>query len=163
MDGSELYVYGDIEPGFFERFVGVIDENPNLTRIWLGSAGGSVVDAVKAGMLIRDRNIDTALFGNCYSACPLMFMGGVHREMWAGSGPHRLGFHQIYTGSGVAVPLEDPVYNLVISFVSKMGIDPVPVVSWMTATPPWDIYEPDIGGLCKPRVATFVQRICNAE
>lgn len=44
-----------------------------------------------------------------------------------------------------------------------MGIDADTFIGLMTRAGPEDMYEPDVGDLCKPRIATWVQRTCNAE
>lgn len=163
VDDMDFYVYGDIEPGFAKRFTQALTANPQITRVWLGSTGGSVTDAVEAGLLIRELGLDTALFGNCYSACPLVFMAGTRREIWAGSAPHGLGFHQISTANREAAPPDHPAYGLIVSYVSAMAVDPVPVLNWMLATPPSDILEPGLENLCAAAVATFVQRVCTSD
>lgn len=160
-DGNRLFVYGAIDDGFFDRFLSALDSNPEIEEVLLGSGGGSARDAILAGLEIRRRGLTTTIFGNCFSACPLVFMGGTHRVLWAA--PHRLGFHQIYRGHGEPVSLEDPIYALAANYMQTMGIEPIPVIQWMLSAPPHEMYKPAGHLLCAPRVATFVQRICNAE
>ena len=154
----DAFEYGDIEAGFFERFKVALSDNPNIEEIALGSGGGSVQDALLAGYEIRRLGLTTTLYGNCYSACPLVFMGGIKRILWAS--PHRLGFHQIYRGSGVAVPPDDPIYSLTEQYLSDMGVNSYVVILWMFSTTPDEMFEPEVRQLCDPGVATFVQRIC---
>lgn len=159
-NGTQLHVYGDIDAGFFVRFSKALEANPDIKEITLGSAGGSVADAILAGVLIRQRGLDTALYGNCFSACPLVFLGGIRRVIWAA--PYRLGFHQISRG-GEAVPLDDPIYRDVALYATRMGADGLTVVQWMQSSPPIDMYEPPVDDLCPPVVATFVQRRCGID
>ena len=156
-DGQWLRVYGDIEPGFFQRFQRALDANPDASIVVLGSGGGSVRDAILAGAEIRRRGLETTLHGNCYSACPLVFVGGVRRVLWAS--PHRLGFHQISIDRA-AVDLDHPIYSVVARYLASMGVEPVTVISWMFSASPAEMFEPEVGDLCRPGVATFVQRIC---
>lgn len=156
--GTQLHVYGDIEVGFAQRFEQALKSNPSISEVTLGSGGGSVRDALVAGLLIRSRGLDTTIYGNCYSACPLVFMGGNHRVVWAA--PYRLGFHQIYTGEGVPIPFDDQLYRLVAQYVTEMGGDPSTVLAWMYSAGPSEMFEPEPADLCAPNVATFVQRIC---
>ena len=158
INGNTLVVYGGIDSGFFERLKGQLDSALNIEEISLGSGGGSVSDALLAGYEIRRRGLSTTLHGNCFSACPLVFMGGVKRILWAS--PHRLGFHQIYTGEGIPVSADDPVYALTVKYMDAMGVDSQVVKSWMLSTRPSEMFEPDVATLCPSGVSTFVQRIC---
>lgn len=160
-DGNRLFVYGAIESGFYERFLIALDSNPDVEEVLLGSGGGSVRDAILSGLEIRRRELSTTIFGNCFSACPLVFMGGTRRVIWAA--PHRLGFHQIYRGDGEPISAENPVYALVSNYMEMMDVEPIAVIQWMLRAAPHEMHEPDVGLLCAPRVATFVQRVCNAE
>lgn len=156
--GDTLVVYGNIDAGFFERFVGALDENQGVQEVALGSAGGSVSDAILSGLEIRKRGLSTTLQGPCYSACPLVFVGGETRMIWSGPGPY-LGFHQLYTSKG-AVPQSDPVYERVAVYLNAMGVDQETVIPWMLSAAPSDIFEPELESLCSSGVATWVQRVC---
>lgn len=159
VDG-DFYIYGDIDPGFYERYEAAIENQPEVRRIWVGSGGGSVIDAIQTGIDIRKRGLETNLHGNCYSACPLVFLGGTRRTMWAS--PARLGFHQAYRGNGEAIPADDKVYGLIANYSYAMGADAQTILSWMWSAGPGEMYEPPVGELCAPAVATFVQRVCSA-
>ena len=161
VEGRQLHVYGEIDAGFAERFEQALDANKDIAEITLGSGGGSVRDAVLAGVLIRTRGLDTTIYGNCYSACPLVFLGGIRRVVWAA--PYRLGFHQIYSGDGIPIPFDDELYRLVAKYIAAMGGDPSLVLAWMYSAPPTDMFEPELEELCLARVSTFVQRICNVD
>jgi hypothetical protein len=161
VQGKQLHVYGDIDFGFANRFAAVLKVNPSITEVTLGSGGGSVRDALIAGMMIRQRGLDTTIYGNCYSACPLVFIGGKRRVVWAA--PYRLGFHQIYTGGGVPIPFDDQLYGLVSQYVAEMGGDSQYVLSWMFSASPSEMYEPEAQELCDAVFATFVQRICGVD
>lgn len=161
VQGNQLHVYGDIDFGFAERFAVILKANPSITEVTLGSGGGSVHDALLAGVMIRQRGLNTTIYGNCFSACPLVFMGGNRRVVWAA--PYRLGFHQIYTGGGVAIPLDDKLYGFVSQYVARMGGEPRYVLSWMFSASPSQMYEPKPQELCDAVVATFVQRICGID
>ncbi|WP_171178195.1 hypothetical protein [Ruegeria sp. HKCCD8929] len=155
---NTLVVYGDIDSGFHDRFRAVLDANPEVDLIALGSAGGSVVDAILSGSEIRKRGLTTTLHGPCFSACPLVFMGGERRTIWMGPGPH-LGFHRVYTPSG-EISLDDRVYLQIAEYLAAMDVDPIPVLEWMARAGSSEIFEPRLEQLCEPRVATWVQRIC---
>lgn len=158
---AQLHVYGDIDFGFYERFVAALDSSVGVNEVTLGSGGGSVRDALLAGYEIRKRGLNTTIYGNCYSACPLLFVGGRDRVIWAA--PYRLGFHQVYTKTGGPKALDDEIYSLIAIFLKEMGADPVTVIGWMLSAGPADMFEPPVDTLCQAGVATFVQRICNSS
>ena len=158
LNDRTLLVYGDIEAGFFNRLKAELDANQEVTEVALGSGGGSVRDALLAGYEIRTCGLSTTIYGNCFSACPLVFMGGERRVLWAS--PSRLGFHQIYTGNGNGLPVEDPIYRLTARYMVDMGANPQVVIPWMLSAQPHEMFEPEVSDLCAPGVATFVQRVC---
>jgi len=156
-----ILVYGDINTGFFKRFKAALNANPNVRIVALGSAGGSVKDAIKAGLEIRQRGLSTTLHGPCFSACPLIFAGGDNRIIWMGPGPH-LRFHQVYSQNG-AIPLNSEVYNIIAQYLEKMGVSSSQVINWMANADPTEIFEPKLELLCVSKLATWVQRTCTAD
>lgn len=157
VDGRRLRVLGDIDAGFAARFEAALDAAPQVEEVLLGSNGGSVVDAIRAGLLIRERGLETTLHANCNSACPLVFLGGARRVVWAGTA--RLGLHRISAG-GAAVAPDDPIYGLVARYVRDMGGDPRGVVAAMLSAPPEGMAYPEVGDYCDLGLATWVQRVC---
>lgn len=160
-DGSYLWVYGDIVQGFYDEFVIALNEHPEVTTIGLGSGGGSVRDAILAGSEIRKRGLNTQLTGPCLSACPIVFIGGVSRNVMQPFPP--LGFHQMYSEGG-ALALNDPTYQLVADYAWAMGIDGTWFVLQMAAAEPTDmnmqgddLVERD--ELCIRRAVTWYQGI----
>lgn len=156
---NTLVVYGDIDSGFHDRFRAALDANPEVDLIALGSAGGSVVDGILSGLEIRKRGLSTTLHGPCFSACPLVFMGGETRSIWMGPGPH-LGFHRVYTTLG-EVPLDDSVYVQISEYLAAMDVNPIPVLEWIARAGASEFFEPRLEQLCETRVATWVQRVCD--
>ena len=75
--GIVLQVLGIIESGFAIKVRQAIERNPSVEVVSLGSGGGSVYEAIQAGRYIRSKGLATTLWNNCYSACPLVFAGGV--------------------------------------------------------------------------------------
>lgn len=136
IDNDQIQIYGDIVPGFSQRLENILNQNPNITTISLGSGGGSVYEAMMAGIIIRQRGLDTQLYGSCMSACPLVFYGGVNRSMFRFS--ERFGFHSVSQG-GNAVPLNDPVYQDIFDYVMAMGGNPYPLIATMLKYGPHDM------------------------
>jgi hypothetical protein len=156
-EGDTLYVYGAIDFGFYDRFEEALRGHPLIRKVALGSGGGSVRDAILAGLEIRTLGLDTTIYGNCSSACPLVFMGGRNRVIWANSS--RLGFHQV-SRLGVAIPHDDDTYGRIAAYLNLMGIEANAVIRWMLAAPPEEMHIPPVAELCSPGAATWVQRVC---
>jgi hypothetical protein len=159
MERTTLRVLGDIEPGFFEAFKRVLEEN-EVTSVALGSRGGSVEDAMKAGGLIRQLGLKTWLDGDCESACPLIYFGGVEPRVMFGFPIYRLGFHQVSAGKN-PIPLDSPIYETIGAYVAAMGVDADFVLSAMKSTPPDQLYFPDWGIYCDVNFADGVFESCN--
>ena len=120
VDGTYLWVYGDIKDGFYDEFVSVLDRHPEVSTVGLGSAGGSVADAILSGIAIRKKGLNTQLTGPCLSACPLVFMGGKERYVLR---PFPVfGFHQMSVNSA-SVPCNDPAYDELRDYALTMGVD----------------------------------------
>ena len=160
--GQGLKILGDIEKGFAAKMSAALAQNPNVTFVTLGSGGGLVDEAIAAGRLIRAKGLATSIWANCYSACPLVFLGGVDRHIYA---PYpSLGFHQIYTSAGAVAP-ESPVYVAVASYIREMGADDRFLVSAMLQADPTQmnmINGADVR-LCNARIATWSQRACEVK
>lgn len=157
VDGDAIRVLGNVEKGFFDELKAAIEANPAVTRVLLGSAGGSVGDAVAAGRYVRGRKLDTELYNNCRSACSLVFLGGVERRIWS---PYpQLGFHRISSG-GVAIPDASEVYDRVRDYADGLGVDGTAVVAFMRKAGVSEMHHPEIDELCAANVATAVQRGC---
>lgn len=160
-DGLTLYILGSVTQGFYERLVVALNDNPRVQIVALGSGGGLVTEALSAGTEIRKRRLETVLWNDCYSACPLVFMGGTRRMIFTQPGDD-LGFHQISV-DGTAVSMTDPIYELVSEYSEMMGADGRGVVALMMSATPDEIYNPSGELLCNVGVATWVQRVCSTD
>lgn len=167
--GETLRVLGDIEKGFYKSFYNMIIKNPQIKIIILGSGGGYVYDAINAGRLIRQRNLNTYLGNNCYSACTLMFMGGVERII---AGPYpSLGFHQAFSSmlsrSGaevrIAATIPSQIYTDIGRYTIEMGVNPNFIYQKMFSAGPYDMHYVDsmkadhARELCESKYATWVK------
>lgn len=157
-DGKMLQVLGSIEQGFSTKLKSAIEENPKIKVIALGSGGGLIKEALDAGRYIRSKNLETTLWNNCYSACPLVFLGGKSRTIMS---PYPyLGFRKIYTKEGVISNFH-PIYREVAEYVNSMGASSNYVLNNMLSAEPNQmqiIQESD--DLCKYGVTTWIQRVC---
>jgi len=154
-DGAVLRVLGDVERGFSDKLQAALLNNPSVKYVGLGSGGGYVHEAIKAGLIIRKYRLDTVLWDDCYSACTLVFLGGVERTIWS---PYpRLGFHKVSIG-GNAVDLYDESYNLIGEYTRAMGVDVQAVLKAMIKAEPSGMNYPDHEYLCNGRITTWIQR-----
>jgi hypothetical protein len=81
--GGKLMANGTITPGISQAFATEIGKRGDYIKtVVLNSPGGSVVDALAMGRLIREKNFATEVEAGkyCASSCPLMFAGGVERR-----------------------------------------------------------------------------------
>ena len=79
-----------------EFLLKTLKENPNIKTINLTSWGGYISAAVEMADIIIDFELDTHVKEICFSACPLLLIGGEKRTLERGS---KIGFHRSYWGS----------------------------------------------------------------
>lgn len=93
-----LLMRGEIVPGDYDRLIGYAVENGlHLTtfRVILSSPGGDVTEALRIGKLLKGIFATVAVgptFGQCASACFIIFASAVERESMAGL----VGIHRPY-------------------------------------------------------------------
>ncbi len=93
--GGRLMATGTITPGSSQAFAAEIGRRGDYVKtVVLNSPGGSVVDALAMGRLIRERKFATEVEAGkyCASSCPLVFAGGIERR--AGDRA-TIGVHQV--------------------------------------------------------------------
>jgi len=90
-----LILFGGVEPDDAERFRKHLENGVVKQVVLSESPGGDMRAAYAIADLITANKINTAVQGNCFSACAMIFMAGVKRQMVAGKAlPRtRLGFH----------------------------------------------------------------------
>jgi hypothetical protein len=100
--GGKLMATGTITPGVAEPFAAEVSLHGDYIKtVVVNSPGGSVVDALAMGRLIRERKFATEVETGkyCASSCPLLFAGGVERR--AGDRAV-IGVHQVAALAAVA-------------------------------------------------------------
>src|SRR6267143_354021 len=93
--GGKLMASGTITPGISEAFATEIGKRGDYIKtVVLNSHGGSVIDALAMGRLIREKKFATEVEAGkyCASSCPLVFAGGIERR--AGDRT-TIGVHQV--------------------------------------------------------------------
>ncbi len=155
-----LQILGPVTIGYSARLETALNQNQQVTTVALGSGGGNVIEAFKAGIIIRKRRLDTTLWDQCYSACPLVFLGGVER--FTSSPYQEFGFHQISNEAGDPAPFNDPIYQKVAQYIDLMGATSKQIVSWMWSEPPSQMMTLDYDDrLCEVGLTTWIQRGCS--
>ncbi len=74
-----------------DELLKILKSNPNIKIIHLTSWGGLISAAVEMADLIIDFELDTHVKEICFSACPLLLIGGETRTLDRGS---KIGFHR---------------------------------------------------------------------
>jgi hypothetical protein len=77
--GSDIFITGDINYGDFYNFEAATKPIYQPTIVHLHSRGGSILDAVAIGHVIRKEGWVTYTEKYCNSACALIWMGGAKR------------------------------------------------------------------------------------
>jgi hypothetical protein len=92
---DSLILFGKVEPEDSQRFRKNLENGPVRYVVLSESPGGDMRAAYAIADLIMEGKMNTAVQGNCLSACALIFMAGTERQMLASKHLERtrLGFH----------------------------------------------------------------------
>ncbi|MES2041357.1 MAG: hypothetical protein V4495_26355 [Pseudomonadota bacterium] len=90
-----LILFGKVVPEDSQLFRKKLEEGPVKTVVMTESPGGNMRAAYDIAALITEGKMNTAVNGNCMSACALIFMAGTERQMLVSKHLERtrLGFH----------------------------------------------------------------------
>lgn len=142
-DSRWVYALGVIEDGDTERLFDLVHDQDGVTHVVLQSHGGSVVEAMRLGRLIRSFDMNTLVDpdGYCLSACFFAFAGGLDRGVPTTA---RLGVHQFSgTAEGEsadrAQALAQTLTADLLAYVDEMGLD-VGVMAAALRTAPDDMH-----------------------
>lgn len=108
--------------------------------VLLDSEGGNVQAGRAIGLFLAARGLNTRVDGRCYSACTLVFAGGVSRELGAQG---RLGFHGYRFDGAMQVQTvdKDAIEDKDRDYFSVQGFDGA-FVERIFATAPDDLWVP---------------------
>jgi hypothetical protein len=78
--GDQAILSGRLEPSDEAQFSQLLQANPSISTVvpWNSPGGSSVANAGLTAM-IQDRKLNTAVAGNCISACAMVFLSGTQR------------------------------------------------------------------------------------
>ena len=132
-----VYASGAIKVGDLARLTAFKTQNAigSGAVLILDSPGGNVFEAMAIARYIRSVGMDTWVGsrpagpdeitdrGGCYSACTLLFLGGVHRSVSQQSafGVHRFFWADDKEGGTDAAQI---LFGQIVSFLKEMGVDP---------------------------------------
>jgi hypothetical protein len=130
--GCLIQIFDAVTPDMVGAFKLALDDfkSRKCERQWitLNSPGGSVSAAIEIGNLIRDNGLNTQLLadgGVCSSACGIIFIAGVRREVNQGLiGGGNIGFHQISVtdsaGNKKCLQNPSPAYTTLERYANRM-------------------------------------------
>jgi hypothetical protein len=137
-----VYLDGRIDVGAPDRLAKALGGIKGQIAIWLNSPGGNLFAGMQLGRVIREHgawtyivNARTLLPGECYSACTMAFLGGVHRfsDRGARYGVHRASLR--VDGTSGQRDLGADLSAAVGSYMHEMGVDARLLDLWMNAAP----------------------------
>jgi hypothetical protein len=137
-----VYLDGKIDDGAPDRLSRALEGIDGKIEVWLNSPGGNLFAGMQLGRIMRKHGawthiIDsrTLLPGECYSACALAFLGGVHRFNDNGA---RYGVHRasLRVGSSAGdVDLGQHLASAIAGYIREMGVDARLLDLWAKAGP----------------------------
>lgn len=156
-DRKTLRIVGDIRSGLFGVVARRLTVHRSIQNVELGSFGGNVYEAIKIGELIRQKGLNTVLSNNCFSACTLIFLGGVERHVPAPY--HSLGFHRV-TSMGQPLPESDVVYDAIREYAQQMMGNGDEIVRANLAGDGSDYFMYGRMEICVENLATRIEGVC---
>jgi len=104
-EATRIVLKGSFRIGITKEMASLLEQNPGVQGIVLGSDGGRITEGRGVARLIMEHGLDTYVFDVCKSACTTAFIAGASRIL----GPEgKLGFHQITMDSKFKTPYIDP-------------------------------------------------------
>jgi len=134
--GNQIILNGQVAGDEPEKVREALTSSPEIDTVILrNSPGGNAPAGYRAGELIRERGLRTAVSGYCYSSCSRMFLGGSARYFTDDYVPesNNVGFHGHYDRIGrlnVDLMRQYGLRDWIIKY-SDGKADPVLVERWI--------------------------------
>lgn len=128
-----ISILGEITAGDLAKFRAVAVAEQDAV-VWLGSPGGSTVEAIEIGKAIRLMGLRTFVTDDapCTSACALIWLAGETRHLSAGA---RVGFHATYSQKNGQTS-ESGVGNAIVgNYLAKLGLSERAIIFATSAGP----------------------------
>lgn len=142
-----LSITGEIKRGDYDRFRQAALTKENIYTwnvVYLDSPGGDVIDALKFANLFEQSFVVTKVYpdAKCYSACFLMWAGGVNRILTLRGelGVHRISLREFTADIKKSKNLISPLASDVGKYLVELGI-PRALVDRMNETPASSIFK----------------------
>lgn len=147
-DARTLIIDGALGIDAATRVKDALDAHPEVRTVAMGGPGGRVGPAYQIYRLIATRRLETRAEGACFSACTIMFLGGVRRTLAPFS---YLGFHRLQFPGMDEAELGEANRQLRDFMIVRAGIN-VAFVSKVMDTPPESIWVPSFKELLEAGV-----------
>lgn len=118
-NGQSLVLHGTFGTGSYDYVSQILAAAPAVRTIVLDSVGGRLREAEQLAALVRERELNTYVEGQCLSACTYVFIAGqdraatpnakigFHRPSFAGTSDHEFGLNEMlsyYRTAGISEP-----------------------------------------------------------
>jgi hypothetical protein len=155
-DGRSLTLSGSLELGIARHLKNQLKAYPDIDQIILASTGGNIYQARGLSKTIRQNGLNTLVMSECSSACTIVFIGGIKRQLAPGG---KLGFHQYRIDADYTVLNVDPVreQDRDRAVFLQSGVA-VWFLDMMFDSHPLDMWYPDLSQLIDAQVVTEVAR-----
>ena len=112
-----IILTGENTQGDFYRFVNTLQAIPpdQAVVVVLSGPGGTLIDALKIGVVIRKNKLKTITYNGCFSACAFIALSGYKKGL-AGTGAI-LGFH----GASIYGNITAAGNALIGSYLTRLG------------------------------------------
>jgi hypothetical protein len=101
--GDQLILSGPVVAGDYDAVASRLSSQPQIKTVILrNSPGGDAPTGYHLGELFRQKTLETAVSGYCYSSCSRLFLGGKERYFTDDYPPEytQIGLHGHYDGKG---------------------------------------------------------------
>jgi hypothetical protein len=135
IDNDAIFIDGDILEGDGDKFIKLLDQNPDVKYVSMHSYGGLVFEGMQIAFAVNDRQLVTFIApeGSCDSMCSVIFLSGYNKVM---NVKQKLGFHPAYLQWEDGSMEIDPQSSAYISWwFGKIGI-PEKIIWEMMETDP---------------------------
>ena len=111
VEGSTVVMNGELDDGFYERFLSLVNgREDEVATLRVNSGGGITDEGLKLGLWIFQHNIDVVVDGLCFSSCAnYVFTAGRNKTIMAGAivGWHGSEQQDEHIARGLGVSLEE--------------------------------------------------------
>lgn len=130
IEGSTLVMVGDLDDGFYERFLDVVrGREDEITTLSVNSGGGITDEGREFGHWIFDHGIDVVVDGLCFSSCAnYVFTAGKNKTILADSivGWHGSEQQDEHIARGLGLTVEEFLGKLYEESAAGWGETPSP-------------------------------------